>query len=86
MTQSGHLELLSDAYFCTANLDVSGQLTVGSGAILRMWMGRKEEFAGTAELHSGARLQVEVNGYAELWEVVSRGGSLILSASGNGGV
>ena len=31
VTQSGHLEL-SGAYFCTANLEVSGQLTVGSGA------------------------------------------------------
>ena len=35
VTQSGHLELLSDAYFGTANLEVSGQLTVGSGAIFK---------------------------------------------------
>lgn len=81
VTQSGHLELLSDAYFCTANLEVSGQLTVGSGAIFENVYGPAEEFAGTAELHSGARLQVEVDGYAKLWEVVSRGGSLILSAT-----
>ena len=81
VTQSGHLELLSEAYFCTANLEVSGQLTVGSGAQLENVYGPAGEFAGTAELHSGARLQVEVDGYAELWEVVSRGGSLILSAA-----
>ncbi len=80
VTQSGHLEL-SGAYFCTANLEVSGQLTVGSGAQLENVYGLAGEFAGTAELHSGARLQVEVDGYAELWEVVSRGGSLILSAT-----
>lgn len=80
VTQSGHLEL-SEAYFCTANLEVSGQLTVGSGAHLENVYGSAGEFAGTAELHSGARLQVEVDGYAELWEVVSRGGSLSLSAS-----
>ena len=80
VTQSGHLEL-SGAYFCTANLEVSGQLTVGSGAQLENVYGPAGEFAGTAELHSGARLQVEVDGYAELWEVVSRGGSLILSAA-----
>lgn len=80
VTQSGHLEL-SEAYFCTANLEVSGQLTVGSGAHLENVYGPAGEFAGTAELHSGARLQVEVDGYAELWEVVSRGGSLILSAT-----
>lgn len=60
---------------------MSGQLTVGSGAIFENVDGPEGEFAGTAELHSGARLQVEVNGYAELWEVVSRGGSLILSAT-----
>lgn len=80
VTQSGHLEL-SGAYFCTANLEVSGQLTVGSGAQLENVYGLAGEFADTAELHSGARLQVEVDGYAELWEVVSRGGSLILSAT-----
>lgn len=80
VTQSGHLELL-DTNFYTDNLEVSGQLTVGSGAHLENVYGPAEEFAGTAELHSGARLQVEVNGYAELWEVVSRGGSLILSAT-----
>ena len=80
VTQSGHLELL-DTNFYTDNLEVSGQLTVGSGAYLENVYGPAEEFAGTAELHSGARLQVEVDGYAELWEVVSRGGSLILSAA-----
>jgi len=80
VTQSGHLEL-SGAYFCTANLEVSGQLTVGSGAQLENVYGPAGEFAGTAELPSGARLQVEVDGYAELWEVVSRGGSLILSTT-----
>ena len=80
VTQSGHLEL-SGAYFCTANLEVSGQLTVGSGAQLENVYGPAGEFAGTAELHSGARLQVEVDGYAELWEVVSRGRSLILSTT-----
>lgn len=80
VTQSGHLEL-SGAYFCTANLEVSGQLTVGSGAFFENVYGPADEFVGTAELHSGARLQVEVDGYAELWEVVSRGGSLILSAA-----
>lgn len=80
VTQSGHLEL-SEAYFCTANLEVSGQLTVGSGAIFENVYGPEGEFAGTAELHSGARLQVEVDGYAELWKVVSRGGSLSISAS-----
>ena len=80
VTQSGHLEL-SEAYFCTANLEVSGQLTVGSGAIFENVYGPEGEFAGTAELHSGARLQVVVDGYAELWKVVSRGGSLSISAS-----
>ena len=80
VTQSGHLELL-DTNFYTDNLEVSGQLTVGSGAYLENVYGPAEEFAGTAELHSGARLQVEVDGYAELWEVVSRGGSLILGAA-----
>ena len=70
VTQSGHLEL-SEAYFCTANLEVSGQLTVGSGAIFENVYGPEGEFAGTAELHSGARLQVVVDGYAELWKVVT---------------
>lgn len=50
VTQSGHLELL-DTNFYTDNLEVSGQLTVGSGAYLENVYGPAEEFAGTAELH-----------------------------------